>query len=1403
MTSEISFVLNGERVVCTGVKPKDLLVDYLRSPAVNLTGTKSSCGEGGCGACTVIWSRHDPDGKAVLHSAINSCLRPLASLDGTAITTIEAVSQTQVGVGIEQNMVKFCGSQCGYCSPGFVTTMFSLLQSNSTPTPLQVERQFSGNLCRCTGYISILNAMDGTVTEGVPQMRELLKSDLSKPRFTHLQDGDYHWFSPLTVEQVLTILRERQPHRDDVKLVQGNTSIGIYKDDVDDPHLLIDLSKLSNWRTITKTERGIVLAGGVSIGALSEFLERFLKDDNSNEHSGLRALFEHIDLIAGIQVRNAATVAGSLMLVKKHEFTTRPFPGDLFTVLMTLDARLEIVTMAGTREWIRLREFPPLHDFPESLLIVSIEIPFNRSREVIKTYKVARRARNAHAIVNAGFRCELSLEGRIESLVLIYGGIGPTAIELADTARTVLNDEGATWNQAFLRKILPLISQEIRQRMVKIAENGISEEYRIRLAENLFHKFYFAVAQATGCHIAESDLSALEKLVASPAVGNHAFVIAPYYDPKNGNLTQTFHAPLPLLDKSQILRQVALTSDVIVPTSTALNRTSTILNQISPVKIDAPAQVDGSAKYTHDLAVSPDTLNGFYIYSQRRNATFAYRDGLGGLLRELGKHFPGIHYIHHGDIPKPDPKADVFNPATICNYDPVFSDGTITCYGQPIGMAVGADLGLARRAASFIQARIIYQDGPEPSAASFSEAKARNSLLANPGIAYTGIKQIFRPLKDDDPAKAWIDNPTAVEGSVFVTGVQSTGPQYHFYMEPQGALAIPREDGQIEIFASTQNQSSCQRRIAALLGRPLNSVKVGLTRLGGGFGGKELRQVYVAAAAAVAAYTLKKPVRLLLNRKVDMQMVGSRHPFDGNFAILADRNGKMSRMRVDYASDAGHSFDCSVPVMDLALLCAENAYHVPAFKTTGTVYRTNTQSRTAFRSFGLVQAMLITECAIEKLAHNLGLRSEEVRERNFYPDDVYGTTPPLTPYGAPLPYCRINQVWKDFKQRIDFDERRKAVDEFNSRNKWKKRGIAMIPLKYGISYTLRSSNQGSAYLIAYKDDGSVLLYHGGVEMGQGIHTKMVQVAANTLGIPMSMIRVGSTTTSVVPNVSSTGASTGSDLNGGAVVNACNILQRNLVAFCNDTQADKGKSLKDRKYPDLRDADIDLLAKGALDLPGNWPRVISIAANARQDLSAQYSYASPALGNVVAQADGNYQLDDSGNQVFYYYNYCVAASEVEIDVLTGEFEIRRADLVYDAGDSLNDNIDYGQIEGGFIQGVGCLTTEELLYGEDGRVISDGTWEYKIPCVKTIPREFNVYLLKYVSSGVKTDPRKDPYGINSSKSTGEPPLVLANTVFFAIRNAIAAARKDQGLTDWFDLSAPATVQKIQMACGNVSL
>ena len=546
-------------------------------------------------------------------------------------------------------------------------------------------------------------------------------------------------------------------------------------------------------------------------------------------------------------------------------------------------------------------------------------------------------------------------------------------------------------------------------------------------------------------------------------------------------------------------------------------------------------------------------------------------------------------------------------------------------------------------------------------------------------------------------------------------------------------------------------------------------------RLGGAFGGKEVRAPYFAMAAAVAAAETGEPVRIALDRNTDMRMVGKRHPFRGLFAISADSAGKIEKIKFDFIADAGSSYDCTLPVTDLVLLSADSAYQFGTFRAARKACLTNTLTNTAMRSFGVIQCILVVEAALEKLAHTLGVAPETIRERNFYQDATIEDCE-ITPYGQKLKDCRINQVWADFKKIVKFDERAAAVEQFNKAHRWRKRGISMIPIKYGVSYTSTSSNQSGADVLVFSNDGAVLVKHGGMEMGQGIHTKIARLAADALGIDIKYVEVAGTDTFDVANAPSTGASTGTDLNGGAVWEACTRLRQRLVEFC-------------RATPPMPDWETQWQTR--------WPAIVKAAYQSRVQLSSQALYKSP---NLTGLKDGQLIKPQPGEpdpRIFYYFTYSVAASEVEIDILTGEHTIVRADVVYDSGKTINPGLDYGQIEGGFVQGIGNVTSEELYHGKEGELISDGTWNYKIPCTQSIPVEFNVYLLDYVPSADARTPL-DTYGIRSAKSTGEPPLVLSTSVFFAIRHAVSAARSEVGSSDWIDLDSPATVERIHNAC-----
>ncbi len=1404
----LTFYVNGQLQTVTNPDPTLLLVDYLRSPDVGYTGTKFGCGEGGCAACTVVETKIDPATNEVWERPINSCLRPIVTLDGVSITTTEGIGSVEKGLNpVQERIAAFNGSQCGYCTPGFVMNMYSFLRENDNPTSEEIESRFDGHICRCTGFRAILNAMQSFQgdQEAIKKAAQgpIPKEWLAPPRELHFSGSGQDYYKVTTLEAVFEIMLNHEVTPDTVKLVNGNTSVGIYKKPVYFPKLLIDISQISALFEKELKEDGIHLGGGRAMQDLLELTEKALKESDHANDAGLIALNKHVHRIAGTQVRSVASVAGNIMLVKNHELTGEPFPSDLFTCLVTLGGEITLVTPENHEpQTYKALELPQVDSYKHGFIIKKIFIPFTPCDVLIKTYKVSRRFQNAHAVINAGFRFEVS-DGIVCQARIVFGGVARIAIRASETEAFI---QGETWTDAIFEEALCILEEEITSLIIPMEDEGISLAFRISLAKGIFHKYgIYITSQLTPKQLNPKDISGGVTYERPVSSGHEGYITAPYNDSEVPMLRSSATSRKMLTS----MKEVAPLEDIVqfrdiktealnllkAPSSEKMQLRSTRKAKVDEgqgkTKISAFIQASGEAKYTQDLPGPPNTLHASYVFSTAQFAKFDYPfGGLDGLQKKLKEEFPDtVTYISVEDVPEAGKKSAFFknnntfkidDPDFIwADYDPVFANEYVTAYGQPIGVVVTHDLYTSRNAAAWVMDHIEYDHIQEGKASTIEEAlqlpeNQGRLVIKSPG----SIDKIIRPKSDLN----WINNPEPVPGKVHVSGQQLAGAQYHFYMETQACLATPAENNGIHLFSSTQHLASVQEQVANILGLPNNKVEAEVIRLGGGFGGKEVRPPYPAMAAAIAARVLNKPVRLANDRNTDMIMQGTRHNFKGNYHVVANENGVIENLKLDYFSNAGYSYDCSQPVMDLVLLSADGAYNVPTFAASGISCRTNITTRTAFRSFGIIQCRLIAEEAIEHIAHQLNIRPEVVRERNFYKDATQ-TEYEYTPYGQPLKYCRVKQVWEDLKISSNFDARLIDVEAYNKKNRWRKRGISMIPIKYGISYTYRPMNQGGAYVVVFAADGTVTIEHGGIEMGQGIHTKVAEIAADILGIDVSLINIGISDTSTVPNASSTGASTGTDLNGGAVKLACQEIRNRLVAFCKDN-ADN---------PKLKNWEDKETWKNI------WPDIVSQAYNERINLSAQALYSSPDLGTLTENPSksGNWEIVD-GDQVFYYFTYCAAVSEVEIDVLTGDVNILRSDIIYDAGRSANPVIDFGQIEGGFVQGIGNVTTEEIYYAKDGRLIPYGTWNYKPPASKTIPIEFNVSLLNYVRNNHKSDTPMDHYGVQSSKSTGEPPLVLANTVFFAIKHAILDARKDAGHEEWFELASPATVERIQMAC-----
>jgi xanthine dehydrogenase/oxidase len=574
------------------------------------------------------------------------------------------------------------------------------------------------------------------------------------------------------------------------------------------------------------------------------------------------------------------------------------------------------------------------------------------------------------------------------------------------------------------------------------------------------------------------------------------------------------------------------------------------------------------------------------------------------------------------------------------------------------------------------------------------------------------------------------------------------GGQEHFYLETQACVVVPKpEDGAMEVFSSTQNASETQSYVAAVTGVDANKVVARTKRLGGGFGGKETRSIQLAVVVALAARKTSRPVRCMLNRDEDILTSGQRHPFLAKWKVAVSKDGQLQALDADLFANGGWSQDLSAAVIDRAMSHVDGVYLFNNVHVRGRVAKTNTVSNTAFRGFGGPQGMFIAESYMHEIADHLGMPVEKLREINMYkPHEETHFNQKLKDWFVPLMY-------KQVQEESRYWERKREVEQFNATHKWNKRGMALIPTKFGISFTALFLNQAGALVHIYHD-GSVLVAHGGAEMGQGLHTKMTMIAAEALGVPQESVFISETATNTVANASSTAASASSDLNGYAIWNACEQINERL------------KPYKEKLGPDT-----------------SMKELAHAAYFDRVNLSANGFYKTPEIGYVWGPNTG---------QMYFYFTQGVTAAEVEIDTLTGDWTCRRADVKMDVGRSINPAIDYGQIEGAFVQGMGLFTTEESLWHRaSGQIFTRGPGTYKIPGFRDIPQEFNVSLLKDVEW-------EDLRTIQRSRGVGEPPLFMGSAVFFAIRDALKAARKEFGDEEVLSLQSPATVERIRVSC-----
>lgn len=745
----------------------------------------------------------------------------------------------------------------------------------------------------------------------------------------------------------------------------------------------------------------------------------------------------------------------------------------------------------------------------------------------------------------------------------------------------------------------------------------------------------------------------------------------------------------------------------------------------------ARGHVTGSAPFVDDLPEWQGTLYAAPILSPIAHGRIDAVDAQAALA------LPGVRgLVLAADVPG-DPLL-----ASLAHDEPILPRETVDYAGQVVGLVVADSVALARQAARQVRLQLT----PLPAILTVEAALQAQHWVLPPVT-----------LRRGNAEAALAAAPHRLQGQL------RSGAQEHFYLEGQVAYALPQEDGQWLVHSSTQHPGEVQAWIASALGLAQHAVRVECRRMGGGFGGKETQAGQTAVWAALAAHKFDRPVKLRLERGDDFRITGKRHPFVCDYTVGFDDQGRIQGLKLQMAADCGFSADLSGPIADRALFHVDNAYHLADVDIVSYRCKTHKQSSTAFRGFGGPQGMLVTESILGDIARALGRDPLDVRRHNLYDPAGHPSGRDTTPYGMQVTDNILEPLIAQLEANCDYRARQADIAAWNARQPVLRRGLALTPVKFGISFTATLLNQAGALVNVYTD-GSVLVNHGGTEMGQGLHTKVRQIVAATLGLPPEQVRATASDTSKVPNASATAASSGSDLNGKAAQAAALQVRDRLAALVAE---------QDGCAPDAV-----VFADGQVRSPQtsrSFVEVVGLAYAARVPLWSDGFYATPDIHYDPATLQG---------RPFFYFAYGAACTEVLIDRLTGEHRLLRVDLLHDVGQSLNPAIDTGQIEGGYLQGVGWLTSEELVWDQQGRLATNGPSSYKIPTAGDLPAAFHVALWPEPN-------RADTVG--RSKAVGEPPFMLAISAFEALRNAIAAGRPGDPRTT-VALNAPATPEAV---------
>eukprot|EP00331_Platyophrya_macrostoma_P016359 CAMPEP_0176463900 /NCGR_PEP_ID=MMETSP0127-20121128/36177_1 /TAXON_ID=938130 /ORGANISM="Platyophrya macrostoma, Strain WH" /LENGTH=1348 /DNA_ID=CAMNT_0017856175 /DNA_START=9 /DNA_END=4055 /DNA_ORIENTATION=+ len=1310
-STTIQFTLNGTPVTVdfsknTSLTPNTTLAEYLRT--TTFTGTKIFCHEGGCGVCVVSVTYTDLSSNETVTRSIHSCLRPLATCNGLSIVTNDGLGNAQTGYHpIQKALAQYNGSQCGFCSNGFVMTMYSLLSENPNLTPLQIEQAFDGNLCRCTGYRPILDAMKTFATV----------TDDGKPKDGHCEDEDSCRKTGCKrskagtlpfpdVEDVSSFLPKLEPYRHvapkkhvniplravssssaahrlvfeengtiwqdcptltdlntwlpwyvsegyDPMLVVAQTSLGVYPTPA--PQVKLNINAVPEFHQVSQSSAGITVGSATTISSLISIL-RNAKGDQAYQTAHFSQAALHLQRIASHPLRNIASIFGNIAVTVRHQSTSNYFCGDGATVLYGLGTTFLLYdTVAQTNLTLTMGD---LFDTDlKGKYCISLTIPWALENEHFMSYKIAMRQVNAHSYLNAAMRCVVNpttkaIQG---SPYLVFGGVNskPTRFTSVETAMVgVTVTDGAAF-QSLATTLSGLLNPTVFMG---------KQAFRKSVALNYFYKFFLFLQGA-------SVPTALQ-------TGVQCWFTRP-----ESSGTQVFQ-PNP----------------AEYPVS------------IGIPKLESLQQTSGHAKYTEDLARPVGTVYACVVLATQANCQIASIDA------SAAQAMPGFVAILTA--------ADMPTGTNAWQMGEILSSGQINYHGQSIAVVLATT---QRRSWECADAVVVTYKNVATPITTIAQAVAANSFIpasATPPAVTRG-----------NATQAMATAQTVVSGSI------SLGYQYHFHMENQAVLVIPREDV-LEVHSATQMLVPLQQQVSAVTGYPMSKVVVSVKRCGGGFGGKLSNSILPASIAAFCAVKLGCPVHLTVDLQQTTRMLGCRSGKVMDYTVGVNNDGTIVALNANVICAAGVNPTDVMGTDVVTIHSLDNAYYIPNANISGQMVTMNIPSSTAVRGPGWVPGIHFGESIISAIASKLNMDPVAVREKNFF------TKGQTTCDGMILTYWDMPAIWSQLKQNANYTARVAAVDTFNTNNRWIKRGLAMTPCRFGVG----QSGANFDCVVNIYPDGTVSITHGGAEIGQGINTKVIQVAALKLGITqdnLSLICVNETSTrscSAASNV--TGGSITSELCALAVMHACETLQRRIAPFRQANQT--------------------------------WQQLIGACSGAGIELTAT------GFTNAPVNTSG----------IFNYNSNGAALSEVELDVLTGQIEVRQVDIVFDCGISLNPTIDIGQLEGGFLFGLGYYLQEDPSWDPTTGAPNQGsTWEYKPPCAYDVPISFNIALLKNAPN---------PVGVLGSKATGEPGVALASSVVQAVESAVTAARAANGLgsTRWVATSLPLTVDVIQQACGTVA-